>query len=113
MKILLFYILLLSASLSAQNDSLPKKDTTDTGIYAWQYNDFYQKDTVAIDTVVSDFQVFNPVYRKNFLMMGSTGNLSSPAYDLFLSCPQHSNFLNAAFINYLTDDEVVRFYNTK
>ena len=100
-------------SLLAQNDSLPEKDTTDTGIYAWQYNDFYQKDTVVIDTAVNDFQVFNPVYRKNFLMTGSTGNLSSPVYDLFLSCPQHSNFLNAAFNDYLTDDNAVRFYNTK
>ncbi len=114
MKSVVFYILLIfSVSLSAQNDSLPEKDTTDTGIYAWQYDDFYQKDTVVIDTAVNDFQVFNPVYRKNFLMTGTTGNLSSPSYDLFLSCPQYSNFLNAAFTGYLTDDESVRFYNTK
>lgn len=116
MKKIFFHILLIfSLSLSAQNDSLPEKDTTDTGtgIYAWQINDFFQKDTVVIDTAVNDFQVFNPMYRKNFLMTGNTGNLASPTYNLFLTVPSKSNFLNAAFHNYLTDNKAVRFYNTR
>ncbi len=99
--------------LLAQNDSLPVNDSLETGIYAWQYNAFYQKDTVIIDTAVNDFQVFNPLYRKNFLMTGSTGNLSSPAYNLFLSVEPNDNFLNASFRDYLSDDNSVRFYNTK
>ncbi len=114
LKNLFFYILLLfSWSLPAQNDSLPAKDTTDTGIYAWRFDDFFQKDTTVIDTAVNDFHVFNPVYRNNFLITGSTGNLASPSYNLFLDVPQSSNFLNTAFRGYLTGDGAVKFYNTK
>jgi len=114
LKNLIFYIgLFLSLSLSAQNDSLVVNDTTDTGVYAFRINDFFLKDTVIIDSVVNDLQIFNPVYRKNYFITGSTGNLASPSYNLFLTCPSNSNFLNAAYSDYLTNDKAVRFYNTK
>lgn len=99
--------------LSAQNDSLPTTRMNGTGIVAWQYDNFLKKDTVIIDTAVNDFQIYNPVYRKNFLITGTTGNLASPSYNLFLSPPEKSSFFNASFYNYLTDDRAVRFYNTK
>ncbi|HIE16186.1 MAG TPA: hypothetical protein EYP69_04600, partial [Bacteroidales bacterium] len=114
MRTLLFVILsIFSLMLSAQNDSLPTTRMNGTGIVAWQYDNFLKKDTVIIDTAVNDFQIYNPVYRKNFLITGTTGNLASPSYNLFLSPPEKSSFFNASFYNYLTDNRAVRFYNTK
>jgi len=110
---MLYIGLFFSLSSPAQNDSLVVNDTTNTGVYAFQINDFFLKDTVVIDSVINDLQIFNPVYRKNYFIAGSTGNLASPSYNLFLTCPSNSNFLNASYSDYLNDDKSVRFYNTK
>lgn len=109
----IFFLLLVNTTVFSQNDSLPsRKDSTDTGIIAWKYNVYGQKDSVFIDTIVNDFQIYNPAYKKNFFMVGSTGNLSSPSYSLFLNIPNNSNFLNSSFLSYLTSNDEVVFYNT-
>lgn len=86
-----------------------------TIIYAWKLNNLYTKtEEVAIDTTLTNFQIYNPLYQHS-VSNSFLSNLGSPAQsnvynDRFYDFDAY--FLNSYYPYFQTSDNTT-FYNTK
>lgn len=77
-------------------------------------DDFSLSDTVAVDTISTGFQIYNPIYQHSIANV-FTGNLGAPAQSVIIEdIPVHSSFLFSNNLNYwLTSPEDWKYYNTR
>lgn len=77
-------------------------------------DDFSLSDTIAVDTISTGFQIYNPIYQKSIASV-FTGNLGAPAQSVIIEDrPIHRRFLFAQTLDYwLTSPQNWKYYNTR
>ncbi len=101
--------------LSCINALAQVEHDSTTIIYAWKLNTFYSRtDEVPVDTILRDFQLYNPLYQHS-ICNSFLSNLGSPAISNILT--ERIHHANAFFINsylpYFQRIDNTIFYNTK
>lgn len=77
-------------------------------------DDYSRSDTVAVDTLYTGFQVYNPIYRRSIVNV-TTGNLGAPAKSMLVEdLPVEHTFLFSGNLDYwLTKPQEWIYYNTR
>jgi hypothetical protein len=111
-NVLLFFLSFFPLIISAQ-----KKDTSKNvvgkEIYAFEIDDFFDRDTLRIDTTINDFQVFNPAFDSLHLRPLWLGNLGQPAVSAYKTDFFPSGYFQKSYSNYLEKFGRVKFYDTR
>jgi hypothetical protein len=107
-----FTILLIVATAGAGSGQQPQQNPV---IHAWQLRDFYtEKTEVEIDTMITAFQLHNPVFRNNISSshLGNAGLAAMP--DFFPDRRLYSDFFFIDhFRAYLRHPSETEYYNTR
>jgi hypothetical protein len=90
-----------------------QRDTLDYTIHAWELDDSFSKKEVAIDTFLHGFQIYNPIYKRDYshAFLGNAGQAYQNTY--YLNRKQHPFLFFTPYYDYLFLPENTRFYNTK
>jgi len=77
-------------------------------------DDYSLSDTIAVDTVSTGFQIYDPIYQRSIVNV-TTGNLGAPAKSLLVEdLPVYNTFLFSRYLDYwLTQPDEWRYYNTR
>ncbi len=107
-KLILVASLLLACSIGtiASNDSIPNI------IKIWQIDEEYLGiDSVKFDTVLNDFQVYNPIF-KNEIIPTHLGNVGLPVKSNIISDADFTSPFSY-FTPYFLNHQNVKYYNTR
>lgn len=100
---------------SMTNPGQVKKTTINPSVRAWRLIDGQTlADTIAVDTLTTSWQVYNPIYRKSIGNV-HTGNLGAPSISSILDNRPYRNdfiFYNG-LIHYFDHPDDVVYYNTR
>jgi hypothetical protein len=81
----------------------------------WQLADgFSRADTIAVDTISTGFQIYNPIYERSIANV-FLSNLGSPAQSMIIEdMPRYNEFIFARNLQYwLTNPNEWEYYNTR
>ncbi len=108
-------LFLMALIVIAAGPGLIGQQPADPGIHAWQLRDFHtEKTEVEIDTMVTSFQLHNPVFRR-YISPSHLGNAGLAAMSNFF--PERGLYSDFFFIDhfraYLGQPAQTKYYNTR
>ena len=101
--------------LNDESESSQKNLPLKHSVHAWKLvDDFTFADSIAVDTLTTSYQIYNPIYRKSIGNV-HTGNLGAPSISsIFEERRQRPDFIfYSSLINFFAYPEDVVYFNTR
>lgn len=108
---LLFFLIFFPLLVFAQ-----KKDSANVvgrDVFSFEIDDFFDCDTLVIDTTINDFQIYNPAYDSLHIRPLWLGNLGQPAVSSYKTDFFPIGYFQKSYSAYLNNFETVKYYDTK